>query len=178
MNISDGLTIRRALRDDARAIARVHVDSWQTTYRGIVPEDYIATRTYAEREKVWDRVTADPSNHTFLAEAGGRIIGFANGGKNRGDESDYAGELYSIYLLQSHQQQGVGRRLTLTIASELHREGMKSMIVWVLRNNPACEFYRKLGGKPAASKLIVMGTATLEEVAYGWPDIGALARGV
>jgi len=177
MNISDGLTIRRAVHADARAIARVHVDSWQTTYRGIVPEDYLKTLTYEEREKKWDRVITDPSNHTFLAEAASGIIGFANGGRNRGDESDFAGELYAIYLLQTHQQQGLGRRLTLTIAKELHQEGMRSMIVWVLRNNPACEFYRKLGGKQVASKLIVLGSATLEEVAYGWLDTGELVRG-
>jgi GNAT superfamily N-acetyltransferase len=122
-------------------------------------------------------VTADPSNHTFLAETGERVVGFANGGKYRGKETDYAGELYCIYLLQAHQQQGIGRQLTLAIAEELHREGMTSMIVWVLRANRACEFYRKLGGKPAGSKEVVLGGATMEEVAYGWTDLGALVRG-
>lgn len=177
MNISDGLTIRRAVRADAKSIARVHIDSWQSTYRGIVPDDYLAKLHYEEREKMWDRIIADSSKHTFLAEGAGRVIGFANGGSNRGEEADYAGELYAVYLLQTHQQQGLGRRLTLTIAKELHRTGLTSMIVWVLRNNPACEFYRKLGGKQVASKLIVLGSATLEEVAYGWLDTGELVRG-
>jgi hypothetical protein len=42
MRMPEAVTIRRAVREDARAIARVHVDSWRTTYRGIVPEEHIA----------------------------------------------------------------------------------------------------------------------------------------
>ena len=73
MSISDGVTVRRAVRTDAKSIARVHIDSWQSTYRGIVPDDYLAKLSYEEREKMWDRIIADPSKHTFLAEAAGRM---------------------------------------------------------------------------------------------------------
>jgi ribosomal protein S18 acetylase RimI-like enzyme len=34
--------IRSASRDDAEAIARVHVQAWQETYRGMVPDGLIA----------------------------------------------------------------------------------------------------------------------------------------
>ena len=33
---------REARLNDSAAIAKVHVDTWQTTYRGIVAEAYIA----------------------------------------------------------------------------------------------------------------------------------------
>ena len=33
--------IRVAKASDAAAIARVHIDSWRTTYVGIVPQDYL-----------------------------------------------------------------------------------------------------------------------------------------
>jgi GNAT superfamily N-acetyltransferase len=168
------LTIRKAVQGDVSSIARVHVDSWQTTYRGIVPDEHLAKLSYQDRETIWTRAVTDPAQITFVAEASERIIGFANGGKNRGGESEYSGELYAVYLLQAHQQRGVGRQLTLAIAKELGDAGRRSMIVWVLRNNPACEFYKKLGGNLVASKLIIIGGASLEEVAYGWSDIGVL----
>ena len=168
--------LRKATRDDAPAIARVHVDSWRTTYRDIVPEEHLAKLSYQERENLWKRAIADPRQFTYVVEEGGRIVGFANGGKNRGDESEYSGELYAVYLLQAHQQRGVGRRLTLAIAAELEKSGMKSMIVWVLKDNPACEFYRRLGGQPVASKMTIIEGTTLEEVAFGWSDLGALLR--
>lgn len=170
--------IRPASRDDAPSIARVHVDSWRTTYRSIVPEEHLAKLSYTERENLWIRVVTDPTQSTHVAEEGGHIVGFANGGRNRGDERDYAGELYAVYLLQTYQQQGVGRRLTLAIAKDLEKAKMRSMIVWVLRENPACEFYKKLGGERVASKLIVLGGSTLEEVAFGWADTSALLRAV
>jgi hypothetical protein len=43
------MVIREARLDDALAIARVHVDTWLSTYRGIVPEDYLARLDYSPR---------------------------------------------------------------------------------------------------------------------------------
>jgi GNAT superfamily N-acetyltransferase len=166
--------IRLALAADAPAIARVHVDSWRTTYRDIVPEEHLAKLSYEKREELWNRVITDPRQFTFVAEAVGRIVGFASGGRNRGGEADYLGELYAVYLLQAQQQRGLGRRLTLGVARELEKVGMPTMLVWVLRETPACEFYLKLGGKAVASKLTIIGDKTLEEVAYGWTDLPAL----
>ncbi len=47
------MIVPEASYDDAPAIARVHVDTWRTTYRGIVPEDYLATLSYEKRESRW-----------------------------------------------------------------------------------------------------------------------------
>jgi len=168
--------LRKAVGEDAPAIARVHVDSWRTTYRDIVPEEHLARLSYEERENLWKRVIADPRQFTFVAEERGRIVGFANGGRNRGPEADYAGELYAVYLLQAHQQRGTGRRLSAAIAREFVKAGMNSMIVWVLKDNPACEFYRRLGAKAVATKMTIIGGKTLEESAFGWPDLEALLR--
>ena len=45
------MLIREASPTDAAAIARVHVDSWRTTYAGIVPADYLANLSYTRREQ-------------------------------------------------------------------------------------------------------------------------------
>lgn len=50
------MLIRPARMADADAIARVHVDSWRTTYPGIVPDDYLATMSYEQRSGVWQRI--------------------------------------------------------------------------------------------------------------------------
>lgn len=41
--------IRRATETDAAAIARVQVDSWRSTYKGIVPEQHLISLSYKER---------------------------------------------------------------------------------------------------------------------------------
>ena len=35
--------LRRANINDAAAIAKVHVDTWKSTYKGIVPDDYLSS---------------------------------------------------------------------------------------------------------------------------------------
>ena len=47
------MLIREAKLEDAEAIARVHVDTWQTTYQDIIPESYIAKLSYQKRKERW-----------------------------------------------------------------------------------------------------------------------------
>ena len=81
--------IRKAVQADAPGIARVHIDSWQTTYRGIVPDEHLAKLSYEEREDLWIRAVTDPEQINYVEEVAERIVGFANRGKNRGDETEY-----------------------------------------------------------------------------------------
>ena len=46
-------TIRPARIDDASAIALVQVESWRTTYAGIVPDDYLASLNVELRAQSW-----------------------------------------------------------------------------------------------------------------------------
>lgn len=47
------MEIRRAVLADAKGIAKVQVDSWQTTYQGIVPAEFLAGMSYEDREQKW-----------------------------------------------------------------------------------------------------------------------------
>ena len=174
------MKIRQALPADAPSIARVHVESWRTTYRGIVPDEYLAGLTYEGREAVWANVLGIPGHSTFVYVAedeAGSVVGFAAGGPTRPINPTYRGELYAIYLLEEHQGKGAGRLLAQTVIRELARRGMHSMIVWVLADNaPARRFYEALGGKQIGSKPVEMGGVTLEEVAYGWEDTSSLLK--
>lgn len=46
--------------------------------------------------------------------------------------------------------------------------------MWALAGNPARHFYEALGGVFVASQPVEIGGLTLEEVAYGWDDLGVL----
>lgn len=48
------------------------------------------------------------------------------------------------------------------------------MLVWVLVDNPACQFYAVLGGKLVHEKELEIGEKPLIEVAYGWTDTANL----
>ena len=109
-----------------------------------------------------------------MAEENGTIIGFCHGGPNRGSEPLYRGELYSLYLLEERQRRGVGRRLVLALAEALQAASLRSMIVWILTDNPSRRFYEGLGGRAVGTKPATIGRQTLEEVGYGWAGLEAL----
>lgn len=165
--------IRRATREDAEAIAAVHVESWKTTYAGIVPDEYLASLDAGERVGMWRGWLSSPGLFIFVAEDGVGIIGFVGGGRVREAISGFAAELYALYVLREHQGRGAGRQLTFALVDRLRREGFESMLVWVLRENPAVSFYIHLGGMQIASKSIEIGGASLEESAFGWPSLEA-----
>src|SRR5215510_9715408 len=129
------MLIREASLTDAAAIARVHVDSWRTTYAGIVPADYLATLSYTQREQFWRDTLSTPASSRCVYVAvhdTGQIVGFASGGPERSGDAVYRGELYAIYLLALYQRQGLGRHLTLAVVQRLLQCGLPSMLVWVL----------------------------------------------
>ncbi len=172
------IQIRPAVIADAGGIATVHVASWQTTYRGILPDDLLDRLSVEQRQRQWERIleTNEPAYGVFVAVTDDdRIVGFAGGGPTRESDTDYAGELYSVYLLQTAQRTGTGRRLVGAVARHLVHHGLNSMLLWVATENPARLFYEALGGQWLREKEESLGGATLREAAYGWRDISTLA---
>lgn len=161
--------VRPAGAADASAIARVHVVSWRTTYRGLLPDEFLASLTESAYTERWRRTIEDGSSRVYVAEEGGAVVGFASGGRERAGETGYGGELYAIYVLESRQRRGHGRELVRAVAGGLRELGYADMIVWVLRDNtPARAFYERLGGTYVRGQPITIGGAVLPEVSYCW----------
>ncbi|PKM47428.1 MAG: hypothetical protein CVV03_03085 [Firmicutes bacterium HGW-Firmicutes-8] len=76
------MIVREISLSDAAGVARVHVDSWRSTYRGIVSDDFINGLTY---EKAMEHFISifrpkDSPVFGFVAEVDGQIVGFGAGG--------------------------------------------------------------------------------------------------
>ncbi|CAM2882380.1 GNAT family N-acetyltransferase [Paenibacillus sediminis] len=170
------MNIRKAVIEDAYSIAAVQVNSWRTTYRGIVSDAYLSNMSIESREQVW-RGAISPEANTdlrfiYVAEDdGGEVVGFAMGGPNRSKEFEYEGELYAIYLLEHVQGQGIGANLVNQIVHDFIEHGIHSMLVWVLRGNKALGFYERMGGQMIGSKTISIGEEEHEELALGWKEL-------
>ena len=161
--------IRLATAADAPGIARVHVAVWQTTYRDLLPQAYIDARGYEQRLGLWQRNLGGLHRGLiYVADVHDMVIGFAAAGPARDPSLRCAGELYALYLLAERQRQGIGRRLFITARTALKKKGYPTMMLWVLAGNPACHFYRHLGGQPLARRSEAFGGKALEEIAYGW----------
>ena len=172
--------IRTARADDALALARIHVDTWRTTYVGIVPGEHLAGLSYERSHAKWAEYLSNaPSGAaTFVAAAPAvGIVGFASCGPLREALPGFDGELYTMYLRKAFQGMGYGRLLVAQAACHLAGAGYRSLALWVLKDNPACHFYERLGGVRTGEKVIEIGGKALTDVAYGWTDLSTFQRG-
>lgn len=157
----------------------MNVETWRTTYRGIVPDEALAGQTREKVESMFARLLAERRKDVFnfVAETGaGEIVGIATGGPSRLEELPYGGELWAIYVLKEQQGRGIGRRLLRRAAEALLAGGYGSMIVQVLADNPFRGFYEAMGGVRQEGEFEHrIGGFRLREHVYVWPDLSALA---
>jgi len=166
--------VRPATVDDAQEMARVHVASWRSTYQKMLPVDFLDSLSEAGYAERWTHFIDEGSSRAYVVEHDGELVGFASGGRERAGETDYSGELYAIYVLDAFQRHGYGRELLRAVVTGLRDMGFDDMIIWVLKDNqPARRFYERLGGVYVRTQPTTMGSATLEEVSYGWRHLDA-----
>jgi len=176
--LREEMSIREAKPEDAAGIARVHVDSWRTTYPGIMPQEHLDALSIPDRERTWAETLRDGPSKTLVyvaATDGGEIVGFVAGGAERAGDPDFQGEISALYLLQSQQGRGLGRRLVQTVARRLSEDGYQTLLIWVNAQNPARGFYEVLGGIHARTGQRKIKGVTYDDAGYGW-DEAAFAR--
>lgn len=165
------MIVRPAHPHDADGIARVHVAAWQSTYAGLIDEEYLARMSVAKHLDNHRQLMADPRTFYLVAEdkADG-IVGFVTGGPERHRDPDFTGEIYALYVLQHHQRKGLGQMMVQFSALRLRAMGHPALLIWVLAGNPAEGFYQHLGGKRLRTAPTRVGRQDVEEIAYVWPD--------
>ena len=167
--------IRPALFADAEAIARVHVQSWEETYRGILPDMTLDVRPLAVRIGHWSDWLSRNDRWTFVNESDGEVNGFACAFRSD-EEPGFDAVLATLYVLRCAQHRGVGRALLSELARALLEADIRSMWLLTLRDrNPARAFYERAGAvllreAPAPPSL---GEGVMDAV-YGFADVAIL----
>ena len=173
-----GVRIRSATPGDAPAIARVRVDSWRSTYRGMIPDAYLDGMNVEASTALWDRVLTAAPNATcvFVAEHGTDIVGFGAGNRLREPKHGFDAELAAVYLRREFQRAGLGRRLVGAVAQTQHARSASGLLTWVIAGNkPARAFYEGLGAELIVEQPFQWDGMDLVEAGYGWRDLSALA---
>ncbi|MEO9169775.1 MAG: GNAT family N-acetyltransferase [Candidatus Baltobacteraceae bacterium] len=152
-----GSSIRRADRGDAQAIARVHVQVWHESFRGMVPDRAIDQHTLESRRANWSEWVVRENWFTHVAEIDRAVVGFACAFPDSA-EAGYDAYLNTLYVLQTAQQRGIARALLHAAIKDLRAYGCESMWWLTLKENPACAFYERIGGvvvrdQPAPAEL-------------------------
>ncbi len=172
------MLIRPAEIRDAEVIGIAHVQVWNETYRGIMPDALLDSLDAAERAKAWAaRIPTFRQNRQTLvvAEDEGTVIAFAGCGPRRKEKLNSDGEIYMINIVSSAKRRHTGTKLMLAMADALAADRFKSAGLWVLEKNlPARAFYERLGGTPDIVSEEAHDGIMLTDLAILWPQIGTL----
>jgi GNAT superfamily N-acetyltransferase len=168
---SDPVLIRVATPGDEAGLAEVHVLSWQGAYRGQIPDAYLDSLSITDRTERWASILAEsgPTHASFVAVDDARIVGFANIGPSRDEDTGTdIGELLTIYLLPKRFGTGIGRALMERATEALRDAGFTTATLWVLESNArARRFYDAAGWSPdGATHLFEVGGEAIPELRY------------
>lgn len=173
----DDASIRRATESDARGIAHVLVDGWQTTYAGILPPAFLAAFSYDSHEANTRELlrTLPDTSVALVAVEHGSIVGVALVRTALDVEDEFEAELDALYVVGASQRRRIGSRLLGRVVEWADGRGIRSIRVWVLKENPFRTFYDRLGGQLLPhERHDDFGGATVTSVSYGWRDLRAL----
>lgn len=180
------MSIRIATLEDAPALARVLIDTIRSAHRGQVPDEALLKQplaeAYAESEANWRRALQEiangdnPQAQIFVAEdETGTVVGLTMVGPPKQALLPNSGEIYTLYVRQSHQGRGYGHALVQAAAEFLAQVGFSSLLIGALAvNAPACRFYANLGGRVVAERETETFEMLMPELVFGWEDLQIL----
>lgn len=171
-SLMEPITYRTATEADVTRIAALHARSWQETYRGIMPDEFLDDEVEEERLEVWQErfVEQVPNRQIIVAEAGGQLAGFAC--VLTGDDPVYGALLDNLHVSSAYKGRGIGRQLMKQAAEWVqNQEAGSSFYLWVYeQNHPARAFYDSLG---ATNQERIRGDNGFV-LRYVWPDMKPL----
>jgi ribosomal protein S18 acetylase RimI-like enzyme len=177
------LRIRAAHPADAHPIARVHVQAWHESYRGLIADTTIAALSVEHSGRMWADILAQDQQTSVVlvveraSEHGHEIVGFGSAGTARGAALGATGEIMAIYLLDGVKRRGLGRSLLTELLHALAARDHRSAGLWVLADNHGTRrFYETLGGRMGATRESDDSHVQMREIAYVWDDLTEFSR--
>ena len=132
--------IRTITAEDMTTVQQIAKDSWNDTYKGIIPDDIQAL--FLEKAYSLTMLKKRMEKTIFLiAEHEGHPIGFAN---FTYVDDDGDAELTAIYILPAYQKLGYGKKLLEAGLSEMPTG--KQLFVYVESKNEAARLFYECYG--------------------------------
>lgn len=183
---SGSVKLRFADLEDARAIADFQVRVWSDYYSDITPGGSFDGSAVECRREAWRMILRCPDHYgdtrVLLACHGHRIVGMIAFGAQRDPalaERGFDADVSALYVDRRDQCRGIGRRLLRGAFRALAEAGFTRPSIWVLARNPLSrEFVESSGAEPLGLTGRSHTVHTLDDAAYGWPELSVAPRAV
>ena len=162
-------SVRPVAPRDAKAIAEIHVATWQAAYTGVIPDDVLKAMTYEKRLAYWKEAIEYSDPQLLVALDADKVIGFVGFDRSRdaGTPSSM-GEIWAMYVTPNHWRKGVGLLLWDGARDGLKEEGCTQVTLWSLvANERALQFYEQAAGfkrDMTSLRTTPYGSVKLEEI--------------
>ena len=161
--------VRPATLRDAKQIAELHNatvrDAFKTTLATDTPLPVVPLE---KRQAYWREAIeySEPQVHVAVDED--KIVGFVGFDRSRDKGTPQTmGEIWALYVANSHWGKGVGLALWDAAREGLQEEGCSHVSVWVpITNDRAVRFFELAGLKRemASAKTVAIGGMKVEEI--------------
>ncbi len=140
---------REATLEDAFGISYVSAHSWQESYSGIMPDDYLQGRVDNIENKIEGtrKFLSNFNGKYFVALDNNKVIGIMCVNYQEDESYKEYGELGAIYVLKAYQGFGIGKELFKLGFNALKEMGYNKVKLECLCGNKTIDFYKKYLGE-------------------------------
>jgi len=150
--------VRQAVPADVPTVMRMK--------RALMDLDGLASLpTVDMRQWLIDLFGSEPRYSVVVAEKGNAVVGMAiYSGKCVAGYAEPIAHLQDLFVDEAHRRQGIGSRILQLVAADARERGMSMIELNVRANNPAREFYRRIGFEHLSQCLtyVVSGSTLIE----------------
>ena len=141
------MIIEKVKKEDAKELAHNIAVVWNTTYKGIVEEEFLENLYLNEDYSVKNIINKiDNKENYYVLKLNNKIVGWIYY-DYVSDKYENAGEIYSLYILKEYHKKGYGKILFNYAVEDMKKNNINKFVVGCLKGNPANEFYKHMGGK-------------------------------
>lgn len=153
------LKIRKATLNDIKEIAKLHIDSWNKIYKGIISDKYLESMKNNLDGRI-ERMKNDFNlREIVVGILNDEIVVFAEfiDSNKFSKEIDIDCELCGLYVKNEYLGLGIGSKVFAYVKNVFIKENKKKMGLWCLKENTnAIKFYKAKGGKEIVEKEFVL----------------------
>ena len=143
----DKVVYRKACIEDCYAIAQLKRIVWNTTYKGIYPDEKKMKYNVEKNKKIFQKIIQNPDIDLYVAVVDKKIVGFMTCGKPYRPFLYFQQEIGLLYILKEYQRRGIGKNLFRIARQQVEKSGYSEFFVSVNKYNYAAqEFYIAMGG--------------------------------
>ena len=167
--VLDKLIIREATLEDIPEVAKLHVDSWNKTYKGIIEQEHLDNMKNNLDKRIERMKNEFNLRKMIVVILDNEIVAFSEFTLTNefSKDLDIDCELCGLYVKNEYLGKGIGSKVFDYVKNIFVENSKKKMGLWCVKeNNNAINFYIRKGGIQVKEKPFTLAGKDYSELAF------------